>query len=143
MFDYVSRLEELLLDKFCCSQALITLALEVKGNESVEVKQELLKAMSGLCGGLGGRGKNCGALTGGACAIGLFCGRGAVDEVAHDDFNEMIFELVAWFEEEYGSIECCEIVKNPIDRQTICPGIMKSTFEKLMQILMEYDVEIN
>lgn len=147
MFDYVSRIAELSLQRFCCSQIEITLALELKDCTNPEIKRELVKAMNGLCGGIGGSGKDCGSLTGAACAIGLLCGRGEPGEIAHEKLREMVSELVTWFENEYGSIECMTILGGKPagqveKRKVICPGIIQATFENAVRIMLEYGIEI-
>jgi C_GCAxxG_C_C family probable redox protein len=143
MFDYISKINELSANRFCCSQILISLALKLKGCENDEISRELLRAMSGLCRGMGNSGKNCGALTGGACAIGLLCGRGEIDEVPHGMLDEMIRELIKWFEDEYGSAECYAITGGDKQkRRELCPIIIRSTFENAVRIMLENGVEI-
>jgi len=144
MFDYISKINELNAQRFCCSQILMSLALEIKGCENAGIRCELMRAMSGLCRGMGNSGKDCGALTGGACAIGLLCGRGEIDEEPHAMLDEMIRELVKWFEDEYGSVECSVITGGDKQkRKELCPGIIRSTFENAVRIMLEYGVEIN
>lgn len=121
---------------FYCSQILIKLALENQGKEN----NDLVKAMGGLAGGLGFTGKNCGALTGGACLISLYAGKGTPEE--KDDFEllTMISDLVQWFEDEFGSvyggIDCKDIIaddeKNQMQR---CPQIVSQTYTKVKEIL--------
>ena len=60
--------------------------------------------MDGLAGGLGFSGEVCGALTGGACLLGLYAGRGSLDEDEDERLNLMITELVEWFSDEYGEM---------------------------------------
>jgi C_GCAxxG_C_C family probable redox protein len=143
MFDYVSKINELYTNRFCCSQILISLALEIKGCENAEVRRELLRAMSGLCRGME-NGKDCGALTGGACAIGLICGRGENDEIPHNMLKEMLKELTEWFEYEYGSVECSVLTGGDIQRcKEMCPGIIRRTFENAVRIMQDNGVGIN
>ena len=144
MFDYEARIDELRARRFCCSQVVVALALELKGCDSPDVVLEMMKAMSGLCGGMGGSGNNCGALTGGACAIGLFCGNGEAGEAPDTKLHGIVRELIEWFEGEYGSVVCREIVGNDLaKRMELCPEIMKCTFESVVRILMENDVDIH
>ncbi|RAZ27488.1 hypothetical protein DK853_49575, partial [Klebsiella oxytoca] len=71
--------------------------------DAMELEEpNLVKAMSGLAGGLGGCGRNCGALTGGACMLSLFAGRGAPEEETDPDLAAMVSEYLAWFEGTYG-----------------------------------------
>ena len=62
------RMLELSGQGFYCAQILLILALEAEGKEN----PDLVRAMSGLNGGLGFSGNVCGALTGGCCLLGHF-----------------------------------------------------------------------
>ena len=64
-------LMELGMQGFECSQILMMLALETDGCEN----PDLIRAMSGLTGGMGHCQKECGALTGGCCVLGYFAGK--------------------------------------------------------------------
>ena len=77
MTDVFFKMVELSRQGFLCSQILLIIGLEAQGKENPDV----VRAMSGLVGGLGFCGKTCGALTGGACLIGLYAGKGAADEM--------------------------------------------------------------
>ena len=70
------KIAELLSQRFHCSQIMMQIGMDVLELE----EPNLIKAMTGLAGGLGGCGKNCGALTGGVCMLSLFAGRGALEE---------------------------------------------------------------
>ena len=71
------RMLELSGQGFYCAQILLILALEAEGKEN----PDLVRAMSGLNGGLGFSGNVCGALTGGCCLLGYFCGKGEAEEM--------------------------------------------------------------
>ena len=130
------KMVELSQQGFLCSQILFILALEAQEKEN----PDLIRAMSGLIGGMGFCGKTCGALTGGACLIGLYAGKGSADEMEDSRLNDMIREFVEWFEQEegakYGGIDCNTILENnPANRASRCPQIVEKTFEKVMDIL--------
>ncbi|NLT96484.1 MAG: C_GCAxxG_C_C family protein [Clostridia bacterium] len=130
------RMVELSYQGFYCSQILIMDALE-NLNKSNE---DLVRAMAGLAGGIGFSGKNCGSLTGGACVLALYAGKGSPQEKEDPRLNLMISELVQWFEEEwgktYGSIDCQDILEdNPQNRLQRCPQIIFQTNEKIKEIL--------
>jgi C_GCAxxG_C_C family probable redox protein len=97
---------ELNFQGFHCSQILLFMGLEAQGKRD----PDLIRAMNGLAGGMGFSGEVCGALTGGACLLGLYAGRGAPDEEEHLNLNLMITQLVEWFSvefgEKYGGIRC-------------------------------------
>ncbi len=130
------KLMELSQAGFYCSQILLIIGLEAQGKENPDV----VRAMSGLVGGLGFCGKTCGALTGGACLIGLYAGKGTMEEMEDSRLNDMIRELVEWFEQEnlsrYGSINCQEILEgNPANRMARCPQLVMQTLDKVRDIL--------
>ena len=87
----IKKLNQLLLSGSCCSQALVSLGLTLKGEEN----PSLLKASAALCLGVRS-GLTCGALTGAAMMMALFEPEAA--------YSEMIPELADWFQENYGEI---------------------------------------
>lgn len=136
MTDAFMRLLELSQAGFYCSQILLIIGLEAQNKENLD----LIRAMSGLNGGIGFCGKTCGALTGGACLIGLYAGKGAAEELEDSKLNDMIAALVAWFEQEvvskYGSLDCNAILENnPQNRILRCPQLVLSTLSKVQEIL--------
>ncbi|MDF2571292.1 MAG: GCAxxG family protein [Sporomusa sp.] len=136
MTDAFLKLIELSQAGFYCSQILLIIGLESQGKEN----PDLVRAMSGLVGGLGFCGKTCGSLTGGACLIGLFAGKGIAEEMEDSRLNDMIRELVEWFEGEnlpqYGGITCLDILENdPANRMSRCPQLVLKTLEKVGEIL--------
>jgi hypothetical protein len=127
---------ELALQGFDCSQILLLLALEQEGRSS----PELVRAISGLHGGLGFTGKLCGALSGGCCALALRLGRGTPEETEDPGLDAAIRCLVEWFEAEvgtrHGGIDCSAILAgDPRNRLSRCPGIVASVHEKVQQLL--------
>lgn len=132
------RLFQLATQGFCCSQIMLILGLDEQGKEN----PDLIKAMQGLCGGIGRSGKTCGALTGGACLIGLNAGKGSASEFSHAKINRMINVLLEWFEEIHGSIECSGILDHSLDEgneyPVQCGNIVSTTFSKVYEILAAY-----
>lgn len=138
MNDQTFRMIELAGQGFYCSQILMILGLEAQGKENTD----LVRVMNALAGGLGFTGDACGALTGGACLLGLYAGRGHADEDEDPRLNLMIGELVNWFTEEYsaryGGVHCADIVgDDPLHQKTRCPGIVANTYEKVNSLLVE------
>lgn len=135
------RMFQLATQGFCCSQIMLILGLDSQESEN----PSLIKAMHGLCGGIGRSGKTCGALTGGACLIGLNAGKGTPLESGHPKINVMINELLEWFEETQGSIECDGILDHSLDEGTEypvqCGNIVSATFSKVQEILAAYSEE--
>lgn len=143
MTDRFMKMLELSQQGFYCSQILLLMGLEAQGKDIPEV----VRAMSGLTGGMGFCGKTCGALTGGACLIGLYAGKGTPEEMEDSRLNEMVKELVEWFEEEnlapYGGIACFDILENnPANRMMRCPQLVLQTLSKVEEILTKggYDL---
>jgi C_GCAxxG_C_C family probable redox protein len=137
------RMVEIAQQEFYCSQILLMMGLEAQGKQN----PELIRAMAGLVGGLGFCGKTCGSLTGGACLLALYAGKGSEEEVEDSRLNAMIRELVEWFEREqcanYGDINCERILENnPKNRLERCPQLVYATYEKVKAILAEngYDL---
>lgn len=137
MNDEFFRMAEIAQDDFLCSQILLQMGLEAQGKSD----PDLIRAMTGLPGGLGFCGKNCGALTGGACLIALYAGKGTSDEIADSRLNTMIAELVAWFEKTYtpvyGGIDCKDILEGDLqNKPQRCPQIVYDTYQKVKEILI-------
>ncbi|EGW38199.1 DVU_1555 family C-GCAxxG-C-C protein [Desulfosporosinus sp. OT] len=132
------RMFQLATQGFCCSQIILILGLDELGKEN----PDLIKAMQGLCGGIGRSGKTCGALTGGACLIGLNVGKGTPSELGHPKINLMINDLMEWFEYTHGSIDCEGILDHSLDEgneyPVQCGNIVSATLSKVQEILATY-----
>ena len=127
-----------------CSQILISLCSHNQGKQN----PDLVRAMAGLAGGLGFCGDTCGALTGGACLLALYTGRGTPEEEEDPRLNAMINELVEWFTQEfsecYGGIHCMEILADdPKNRTSRCPQLVMRTYEKVKSLLIENDFDLS
>jgi C_GCAxxG_C_C family probable redox protein len=136
--DEMLRMMQLARQGFYCSQILLMMGLEARG----EVNEDLIRAVTALAGGLGFSGDTCGALTGGACLLGLYAGRGTPEEEEDPRLNLMIGELAEWFStqygETYGGIRCDTILdENPANRNIRCPAMVFGTYEKVKALLTE------
>ena len=128
---------------FFCSQILLLLAMEQLQREN----PELIRAMGGLNGGVGFSGRVCGALSGGACLISLYAGKGAADELEESQVNELIAQLAEWFQTEacgtYGGCNCTDILEgDPNNRMTRCPQLVQQTFEKATALLTQVGYDL-
>jgi C_GCAxxG_C_C family probable redox protein len=140
----LDRMKELKQQGFFCSQILMTLGLELQGKEN----PELIRAAHGLAGGLGFTGETCGALTGGACLLGLYAGKG---RPADDDDPRLVFmieDLVKWFKQgygqDYGGIRCETILSGTANAQaTRCPAMVAGTFQKVKELLVENGFDLS
>jgi hypothetical protein len=130
------RSMELALQGFGCSQILVLLALEKQG----KTVPELVRAVSGLHGGLGFTGHDCGALSAGCCVLALRLGRGTPEETEDPGLHAAIRCLVEWFEEDagkrYGGIDCATILGgDPRNRLGRCPEIIGAVHQKVQELL--------
>ena len=144
MTDDMLRMIQLAGQGFHCSQILLFMGLEAQG----KTNPDLIRAMSGLAGGLGFTGDTCGALTGGACLLGLYAGRGTPEEQEDEKLNLMISELVDWFSEEYGKlyggIRCDIILGDDLgNRPTRCPNMVFGSYGKVKTLLSEYGFDLS
>lgn len=134
---------ELALQGFKCSDILMQLALDAQGKENAD----LVRAVSGLAGGLGFNGYLCGALTGGVCVLSLYAGRGAVTETENPQLLIMINELVEWFEQQYGAngLNCADIVgRHPKAGVNMarCGEMVAATYRQVQDILMAEGIDM-
>jgi C_GCAxxG_C_C family probable redox protein len=141
--DLVTEIQSLAKDGFKCSQIMMALALKRQGKE----EPNLIRAMGGLIVGVGYTGKICGALTGGACLISLYAGRGRVDEKEHPKLWPMIEGFVEWFESEVGEnkgiIDCDKILEREgatSPGPEICGPIVVKAYRKAIAILEVNDL---
>ncbi|MGI5977611.1 MAG: DVU_1555 family C-GCAxxG-C-C protein [Candidatus Limivicinus sp.] len=136
--DLFDRVLELSRYGYFCSQILAILMLDTIGEEN----PGLVKALGGLNGGVGFSGGCCGCMTGGACIISYFTGKGEDTGMDSPEHKSALAEFTQWFKEEmlidYGGIDCEDITKhNPAKRVELCPEIIARTYEKCMEILSE------
>jgi len=142
--DEMLRMIQLAGQGFYCSQVLLVMGLEAQGKSN----PDLIRSMAGLAGGLGFTGDTWGALTGGACLLGLYAGRGAPEEQEDEKLNLMVSELVDWFSGEYGKMyggTRCEIIlgDDPRNRTARCPNMVFGTYEKVKALLIEYGFDLS
>lgn len=118
----------------CCSQIMVQMGLEKKGDDI----PELVDAVAGLCGGLHS-GLCCGILTGACCLLSM-CDKANAK-------STMIPRLVEWFQKtytpQYGDITCKAIVGDSLaHRMERCPRMMAETYDKCRELLAEFGHEI-
>jgi C_GCAxxG_C_C family probable redox protein len=133
------RMLELAQQGFHCSEVLLFMGLDALGQEN----PNLIRAVSALAGGIGFSGEVCGALTGGACLLGLYTGRGRPDEDEHPMMKVMIQDLVEWFSEKYGGryggIQCREITgDDPANVPSRCPRLITAVHKKVKSLLEQH-----
>lgn len=139
--DDLIRLMRLKQQGFYCSQVLVSMGLEDQGKQN----PDLVRATHGLAGGLGFSGEVCGALTGGACLLSLYAGKGLPEEKDDVRLDFMVQALAQWFKDEYGAqyggITCNQILAgNPANMAARCPGIVVSAYQKVQALLADYEI---
>lgn len=122
---------------FCCAQIVVLLALEMQGEEN----PGLVRAMSGLCNGCASSMCTCGVLTGGACLLAYYAGKGTPEEQKSDKLPLMLEELSDWFNgyagELYGGITCDVIVPDGKPDQQKCGSLLSECYGQILRILVD------
>ncbi|HPV07312.1 MAG TPA: C-GCAxxG-C-C family protein [Aggregatilineales bacterium] len=131
------RMIELQRQGLYCSQILVSMGLQDQDKDN----PDLVRAVQALAGGIGFSQDTCGALTGGACLLGLYAGTGP-REVDDPRLIQMVQALVDWFREEvgqqYGDTTCKAIVEGNFNNApSRCPGIVAKTYQKARELLAE------
>lgn len=130
---------------YCCTQIMIKMALDEEKKENAD----LLRAVQGLCIGIGGTQNACGALTGGLGILGLYAAKGMDKEHSKPEYSAMVKEYMEWFESQFGSIECfkligvCKIADNSanVSYMLKCGDILIKSYKKIQNILQEQGFE--
>lgn len=139
MNDSTFRILQLAAKGYCCSQIMVKLALETQGREN----PELVRAMSGLCIGVGNSGGICGVFSGAACVLALYGGKGTDTEKEADKLPLMYAELSEWFDqratEAFGGTACKSIIgeESLRPRPDRCGALLVDTWKKVQEILVE------
>ncbi len=130
---------------YCCSQMIVLMDLEERGIENYD----LVRSMAGLCGGVGGSGNICGVVTGGACLLSSYLGKGSPEEANDLNLGGLIEDFMEWFEEKNGSLNCEDIVgfdslKGINEEKAYpvkCGNIISDSYKKLREIIDEFEDE--
>ena len=115
----------------CAESVFMSLA------ESIGTKSDLIpKIATPFGGGIGRRGSVCGALTGGAMAIGLKVGRSELkDTKSREESYEKALELFKRFEKEFGSALCYDLIKLDLTTSEGRKKINKVRLEKCIHFV--------
>jgi len=128
---------------YTCSQIILLLGLEVRG----ETNPDLVRAMAGLAYGCGSGQGSCGVLTGGCCLLGLYAGKGSDEEIASERLTLMLQELTDWFMERTGcadNLMTCEAIvgeDGPVASRQRCGSLVADTYAKVMDILVTSEID--
>ncbi|MEL7567188.1 MAG: C-GCAxxG-C-C family protein [Dehalobacterium sp.] len=128
MEDYQLRILELNSKGYCCSQILVQLGLDLleKNNE------QLVNSMKGLCNGLFSGGL-CGCLSAGAITLNLI--------LSEEDVPQAVSELVEWFKNVNGKVNCSELLKGKTKAE-VCLPVLCQTFERIREIYDDFSCEV-
>lgn len=138
------RVMQLAAAGYCCSQILALLALETQGEEN----RGLVRAMTGLCKGLGGCEEVCGALSGGACVLALYAGQGSDEEIPNPALGYMLADLNEWFRQEFGALYAGVACHNILGEDACgpphkerCGDLVARTFGRCLEILASNGID--
>jgi hypothetical protein len=136
MNEYAVDILRLASQGYCCAQIVLQLALELQGREN----PGLIRAVSALCHGFPNTDGACGALSGAACLLGLYAGKGGQDEEEHERQPLMLAELSEWFagytSQRSIGIICSEIVGDGKPDTSICGSLISDCYRQAMTILV-------
>ena len=136
MDETLLRMLELSYNGYYCSQILMLLALEAQGKGN----PDLIRAVGGLANGHGAESGPCGVLTGAACVLSLYAGKGTDDEMEDEQLKHMLRDLCAWFEqsvgERYGGVSCAAIVGDRSEVRQRCGAITAETWARVQELLV-------
>jgi len=139
MTDMDLRIMQLNGAGYCCAQIMIILCLDNLQQEN----PGLVRATQGLCMGGGDCSGNCGILSGGICALGLYAGKGTDTETAADDYPLLVENFREWFKErvsaEFGGINCNDILGGECGapKADRCGVLLGEAYAELIKILLE------
>lgn len=145
MDELALELFQLSAQGYCCTQMMLKMALDLEEREN----PDLIRSAGGLCGGIGDSQKTCGVLTGGVGILGLYGGKGEDQESPKEDYDDMVGEYLEWFEKEFGSTECIDLIgemefEDPHHDQSYkvkCGEIIQAGYLKAMEILRDHGYE--
>jgi C_GCAxxG_C_C family probable redox protein len=104
----IRRAEELFMQGFNCSQAVVAAFADIYGY----TEEQALRMSAGFGAGIGRMRLSCGAFNAMALLAGLDCGSVTPGDREGKSYNyKVVQELAARFKEEHGSIICSELLK--------------------------------
>ena len=107
---------------------------------------DLIRALGGLANGYGSEEGVCGVLTGAACLLGLYAGKGTDDDHEDEMLKYLLNDLMVWFEKtvggRHGGITCGMIVGDRTEVRQRCGAIVAETYAYVTELLAAsgYDI---
>lgn len=141
----IFRILQLSMAGYCCTQIMLKIALEEEGKENTD----LIRAVNGLCNGIGNDQKTCGVLIGGIGILGLYAGKGEIQEYSKAGYTQMVSEFKEWFEACFRSVDCIDLigvtkftdVNSDQSYMVKCGDLLKQSYQKVRMILMQNGYE--
>lgn len=140
--DISLRMMQLAGQGYCCSQIVMILVLDGMGRHN----PDLVRAMAGLCHGMGDCDGPCGVLSGGAAVLGVYAGKGTDDELADERLPLLLEGFRDWFSDAvagFGGISCGTIAggdcRTPNPER--CGGLLSGAYEQLMALVSEQGMD--
>ena len=104
----IRRAEELFMQGFNCSQAVVAAFADIYGY----TEEQALKMSAGFGAGIGRMRMSCGAVNALTLLAGLDCGSTTPGDREGKSYNyKVVQELAAHFKEEHGTLICAELLK--------------------------------
>ncbi len=136
--EITSRMITLAAANFKCSQIMMILALEQAGEEN----HDMVRAMAGLGDGCGFMKETCGIMTGAACVLSWYAGKGSEAEEGSASLAIMLQDLGDWFAKKihgkYSSTRCQDILgpnSAPCAGKKVCGPLLLQTYLKTNKLL--------
>jgi len=136
MDDMMLRVMRLGASGLYCSQIIMALALETRGEEN----PALVRSLAGLAFGCGTGQASCGVLSGGACVLALYAGK-APGEEESPALMPLLQEFGEWFAAnaggENGGVTCAAILGEGTPRvtQQKCGELVAAAFGRILELL--------
>ena len=138
---------------FSCSQAVLSARCERYGLD----QKTALTIAAGFGGGMGRTGGTCGAVTAAIAIIGLHTGSTkAKNNAAKENTYKTVREFIAEFNEEFGSVECKELLGCNIETtsgykqarkqglfENLCPRLVDGALEVMDRVMDDADHQQN
>jgi len=130
---------------YCCTQIMLKMALDEEEKEN----EDLLRALNGFCIGVGSNPRTCGVLTAGIAVLGLYAGKGSDREYSKPGYSDMVDEYTEWFESEFGSTECVDLIgvvtikewQTNQEYRLKCGNLLIKSYAKIQEILADHGFE--
>lgn len=132
-----TKTENYFKNGLCCSESIVKAILE---NQGFDQNENIVKAASGFCGGIGGSHEEiCGALSGAILAIGFLYGRSNPNE-DNDNIKFISSELLNCFKKKYHTTKCSRILETIGEQKNgeKCCELTANTSKLVLKLIDQY-----